>query len=139
MTTFSYIPNHRPHLNRVNRDGGPLIEAKKILLSLTEYFDIGIPALIDKSRKRTIVYPRQLAMYLLGHYSGMTMSSIGVIFGKDHSTVVHSIATIDDLSQVDNLVAQQIKDIVVKLNAAKANVVRNDVGISKMLAMVVNH
>lgn len=34
---------------------------------------------------------------------------------------------------------QQIREIMVKTNGVKASVVRNDVGIAKMLTMVVNH
>jgi hypothetical protein len=38
-----------------------------------------------------------------------------------------------------NELDQQIKDIVIKINGVKSAVVRNDIGISKMLTMVVNH
>lgn len=45
----------------------------------------------SKSRKREIVYKRYYLMNLLYSTSGMSLSSIGEMFNRDHSTVIHAI------------------------------------------------
>ena len=65
--------------------------------SLMEHFRIRTEEILGKSRKRNIVYPRQLAMYLSRELTDLSEAAIGdQLGGRDHSTVVHSIRVIDD-------------------------------------------
>lgn len=58
------------------------------------YFHLPQEQLESKSRKRTITYPRQIAMYLCRTYTGKPLEAIGNAFNRDHASVIHSIATI---------------------------------------------
>lgn len=58
------------------------------------YFHLPQEQLESKSRKRTITYPRQIAMYLCRTYTGKPLEAIGKAFNRDHASVIHSIATI---------------------------------------------
>ncbi|SEJ71901.1 chromosomal replication initiator protein [Dyadobacter sp. SG02] len=63
---------------------------------IADYFQVSIADLKSKSRKKEVVYPRQLAMYLAKEYTDLPLKSIGYHFGgRDHSTVIHSIQSIN--------------------------------------------
>ena len=51
----------------------------------------------SKKRTKGIVRPRQIAIYLCRIFTDESLLEIGRGFGgRDHSTVLHSIATIED-------------------------------------------
>ncbi|TDE10324.1 chromosomal replication initiator protein DnaA [Dyadobacter psychrotolerans] len=63
---------------------------------IADYFQVTIADLKSKSRKKEVVYPRQLAMFLAKEYTELPLKSIGYHFGgRDHSTVIHSIQSIN--------------------------------------------
>ncbi|OIN56583.1 chromosomal replication initiator protein DnaA [Arsenicibacter rosenii] len=65
---------------------------------VADHFGITVADLKSKSRKRELVYPRQIAMYLAKEKTELALKSIGYHFGgRDHSTVIHAIQTVNDL------------------------------------------
>jgi len=50
-------------------------------------------ALASKSQKQKHVHQRHYLFYLLRDRVGMTLESIGELFNRDHSTVIHGINT----------------------------------------------
>lgn len=72
---------------------------------------IGIPTneLKERSRRRPIVFARHMAMYFAKQFSGKPLTSIGRFFGgRDHSTVLHAINSIEQQAEYD----QEVRDIV---------------------------
>jgi chromosomal replication initiation ATPase DnaA len=53
-------------------------------------------------RKREIVYRRSLLCWYLCNNTRMTLSEIGQMFGKDHSSIIHARKTIDDFIKFRN-------------------------------------
>jgi chromosomal replication initiator protein len=67
---------------------------------IADFFQVSIADLKSKSRKKEVVYPRQLAMFLAKEYTDLPLKSIGYHFGgRDHSTVIHSIQSINLLME----------------------------------------
>ncbi|WP_375448301.1 chromosomal replication initiator protein DnaA [uncultured Fibrella sp.] len=65
---------------------------------VADFYNTTIADLKSKSRKREIVYPRQVAMYLAKELTELSLKSIGYHFGgRDHSTVIHAIQLVNDL------------------------------------------
>lgn len=65
-----------------------------------------------KNRKKEVALARQIAMYLSKQMTNHSLKTIGLHFGgRDHSTVVHAINTIDDFRKND----KKIKDDLVTL------------------------
>ncbi len=65
---------------------------------VADHFDVSVADLKSKSRKRELVHPRQIAMYLAKEKTDLSLKSIGYHFGgRDHSTVIHAVQTISDL------------------------------------------
>ena len=66
----------------------------------------------SKTRTKTIVYPRQIAMYLSRTLLNSTFPEIGEKFGgKDHTTVMHSINKIEELVKNDENIKKSIESI----------------------------
>lgn len=69
-----------------------IVTIDKIKSAVAHYFNVSPNDLESKSRKKELVIPRQLAMYICKELTNCTLETIGKHFGnRDHSTVVHSI------------------------------------------------
>lgn len=65
-----------------------------------------------KSRKKELVFPRQVAMYFAKEYTDLSLKSIGYHFGgRDHSTVIHAIQTISELKEHNKDVKAQLLEL----------------------------
>jgi chromosomal replication initiator protein len=72
------------------RDSGAF-HAEDVLELVADHFRISSEELLSGSRKRHIIVPRQVAMYLIRHELNLSYEQIGVIFGgKNHTTVMHA-------------------------------------------------
>lgn len=82
---------------------------------------VGIPTkdLKDRSRRRPIVFARHLAMYFAKKFSGKPLTSIGRFFGgRDHSTVLHAINSIEQQAEYDANVRRVVVEIRRKLQSS---------------------
>lgn len=67
----------------------------EIVAHVCRYFQIEADSLKAKSRKRSLLYPRQLAIYLIRKYTGEPLQRIGSLFGRDHSSVLYAARTFE--------------------------------------------
>ncbi len=68
---------------------------REIVAHVCRYFRIDADSLAAKSRKRSVLYPRQLAIYLIRKYTDEPLQRIGALFGRDHSSVLHAARTFE--------------------------------------------
>ena len=66
------------------------IEAAEIVKVVCNYFEIGFEELESNSRKRDLVYVRDMAIYTLTEHTMLSLKSIGEIFNRDHTSVIHA-------------------------------------------------
>lgn len=72
-----------------------LPKPKEILNTVASYFNLKVSQLRGPRRIKTIVVPRQIAMYLLRTELRIPLVKVGEIFGgRDHTTVMHSVEKI---------------------------------------------
>ncbi len=84
-----------------------------VLREVSIFFNLSITELKSKKRKKNIVYPRQIAMYLLRKVLKMTLPEIGEKFGgKDHTTVIHAINKIENLKEKEENIKASLDSIV---------------------------
>ena len=84
---------------------------------VSDYFQMDIPTLQSKTRKRHIVQARQLAMFFAKKYTKASLASIGSQIGKrDHATVLHACKTVDNLSSTDKQFRKFVEDLGKKLS-----------------------
>lgn len=114
---MAYIPSGRFNGKNGEVSKRVYISSQIVLYVVNEYFETTTEQLIKKCRKREIVWPRQVAMYFMAYYTVMPLKAIGVILGgKDHTTVIHAVQTVNDLQQSDPLVKDQIDLLTKKLD-----------------------
>ena len=88
------------------------ITVEKIQKNVADHFQIKISELKSSKRLKSIVFPRQIAMYICRNLTSLSYPEIGSKFGgKDHSTIIHAIKKIEKIMKED----VQIKSIVEKL------------------------
>lgn len=77
-----------------------------------DYFGIEANKVREKTRKQEIVEARQIAMYLAKQMTKSSLKTIGLHFGgRDHSTVIHAITTIEERLDTSPKHKQIVNDI----------------------------
>jgi chromosomal replication initiator protein len=81
-----------------------------------EHFGIRISDIKSKRRSKSLVLPRQIAMYLSRNLCKVSLADIGDKFGgKDHSTVIHAINKIEGQLEKNPHLMQTIEEIKSKI------------------------
>ena len=71
--------------------------------TVSDYYKIKVADLFSKKRTRAIARPRQVAMWLCREVTSHSFPEIGDAFGgRDHTTVIHAVKTIDSLKAKEN-------------------------------------
>jgi chromosomal replication initiator protein len=82
-------------------------------------FSISEQDIMSKSRKRRIVKPRQVAMFLARKYTDQPIKIIGSSFKKYHATAIYSVNTIEKELRQKGVLCEQINYISKKIEAGK--------------------
>ena len=91
--------------------------AEVIIDEVCKFYNIEPAVLKGQGRAKDISMARQIAMYLIRRMTNLSLKEIGKEFeGRDHTTVLHSIERIEDLSKNDPEKAEIIKDITANIN-----------------------
>jgi chromosomal replication initiator protein len=93
------------------------ITIEAIQRAVAEQFGMRVPELKQKNNSRQIVVPRQIAMYLAKQMTEASLPEIGRQFGgKHHTTVMHSIAKIDEQRRGDKDLNRTINKLMEMLS-----------------------
>lgn len=74
---------------------GRRVSDAQIIKSVVEFYGISAGDIVGKIRRKEIVEPRQVAMYLLRDILDMSYPYIGEKLGKDHTTAIHAVRKIN--------------------------------------------
>jgi len=98
-------------LGHIYRTGEPKrVRIEDIQRIVARHYNVSKTELLSNRRTRTIVKPRQVAMYLSKVMTPRSLPEIGRRFGgRDHTTVLHAVRKIEDLSGNDNTLAQELE------------------------------
>ncbi len=89
-------------LRHLSKETHSRLSIDTIQKAVAEKFGIRQAQLKEKSNTKGIVFPRQVAMYLVKELTKASLPEIGRAFGgKHHTTVIHSINKIEQLRSVD--------------------------------------
>jgi len=124
IMAFHELNNQQPNLESVksiitnltisSRTGR--ITPKQITEVVAEYFDIKITDLIGNSRKKELVLPRQVSMFLMRQELNNSYPNIGQeLGGRDHTTAMHACSKIENSIKNDNQLNQDIELIKQRL------------------------
>ena len=73
------------------------ITIQQIFDAVTKYYNVRLSDLQSKKRHKSIAFPRQVCMYLARRHTRYSLEEIGGYFGgRDHTTVLHAVRTVDE-------------------------------------------
>ncbi|MDR3629682.1 MAG: chromosomal replication initiator protein DnaA [Desulfocapsaceae bacterium] len=72
-------------------------------------FRVSIQEMQSRSRKKSLSFPRQVAMYLCRKHTQESLIDIGKAFHRDHATVLHSIKVVTNLTLRNTSVDEQVR------------------------------
>ena len=92
------------------------LTTKSILQTVSEFFDTSLADLTGSCRKKELVMPRQIAMYLMRTEMAASFITIGQeLGGRDHTTVIHACDKIKEALTSNNKIKQDITLLKQKL------------------------
>ena len=93
------------------------ITIQQIFDVVTKYYNVRPSDLQGKKRNKSITFPRQVCMFLARRYTRYSLEEIGGYFGgRDHTTVMHGIRSIDDDLRVDREAQNQVAQLEMQLS-----------------------
>jgi len=77
---------------------------------VAEHFNIRLSEMASERRARAVARPRQIAMYLAKQLTTRSLPEIGRKFGgRDHTTVMHAVRKIEELTLGDRALAEDVE------------------------------
>jgi chromosomal replication initiator protein len=128
VIVFHQMSNSKPTIISVQKVLGDYIStiqsrslsAKDIIEATAKFYDISYKDLIGNSRKKELVWPRQIAIFLIREETQSSYPSIGdALGGRDHTTAMHAYNKINtEVKEKNNgRVKQEIESIKQLLNS----------------------
>ncbi|MFI5118640.1 MAG: chromosomal replication initiator protein DnaA [Terriglobales bacterium] len=94
------------------------VTIESIQKTVAEQFGLRLVEIKAKNNSRSIVYPRQIAMYLAKHLTEASLPEIGRQFGgKHHTTVLHSVDKIEEVRKGDKDLNRLLNKLTEQLGA----------------------
>jgi chromosomal replication initiator protein len=88
------------------------ITIQQIFEAVTKYYNVRLSDLQSKRRHKSIAFPRQVCMFLARKHTRYSLEEIGGYFGgRDHTTVLHAVRTVDGDCKADPDINKQITTI----------------------------
>ena len=119
VVSFSRIYNKVPNLSEIKvvlKDLLNLAENKVtidlIQSKVCKFFKISKNEMLSSRRSRYLVRPRQTAIYLTKILTSKSLPEIGREFSnRDHTTIIHSVKTIEKLKENDQEMTNNINNL----------------------------
>jgi chromosomal replication initiation ATPase DnaA len=97
------------------------VSADLVLSEVSLQMGVTVPVMLSESRKQHVAFVRQVAMYLCRRMTERSFPDIGVLFGRDHATVIYAIRMIAKRVEQDRVFAHTIDKIaIVVMRRARA-------------------
>lgn len=88
------------------------VSVKHVVAKVAEFYGIDEESIYEKTRRREVVRPRQVIMYILREDFSVSYPTIGSkLGGRDHTTVIHSCEKVKREVVEDAELAKEIQDI----------------------------
>jgi chromosomal replication initiator protein len=85
------------------------VTPERIAKAVSDYYGVGMEALKGQKREKSIVVPRQIAMFLMREETDVSLLRIGAeLGGRDHSTVLHACDKINREMQVNDEMRREV-------------------------------
>lgn len=94
------------------------VSVDEVVRRIAGYYEIAEKSIYEKTRKKEVVKPRQIIMYILREEFGVSYPSIGEkLGGRDHTTVIHSCEKIKEEMKANIALEQELDHIRALIHA----------------------
>lgn len=100
--------------NYVKNNAKPkkIVAVKDVVKIISDFYNIEEESIYEKTRRKEIIKPRQIIMYILREDLSISYPAIGQkLGGRDHTTVIHSCEKIKTDIKEDQSLMQEINQI----------------------------
>lgn len=97
------------------------IHIPDIQQATARYFGVTLVDLKSTRRDRKIARPRQIAMYLAKTLTSLSLPDIADFFGRDHTTIMHAVKTIEGLMEIDSKMKTDVAVLTQKLKEGESH------------------
>lgn len=88
------------------------VRIEEIIKTVSRHFGVSKPDILSQRRHRSVVWPRQIGMYLSKQLTARSLPEIGRRFGnRDHTTVLHAIRKIDKELDANPRLRDELEDL----------------------------
>lgn len=84
------------------------VTIKRIVDQVAMEFSTTVSLLTSQTRKKNVAEPRQIAMYMARQLTDNSLHTIGLAFGRDYSTVIHSVKKVEQSLERDSELKKQV-------------------------------
>lgn len=108
----------RHALQPLGSAGSREVSSDHVLATVARHYGVTVEALRGKARDHAIVWPRQVAMYLLREETPASLGQIGLqIGGRDHSTVLHGCTHVSQKLMSSDLLRRELEELRTTLHS----------------------
>ena len=88
------------------------VSMEEVVRRIAQYYEVAEKSIYEKTRKKEVVKPRQVIMYILREEFSVSYPSIGEkLGGRDHTTVIHSCEKIKEEMKRNPVLEQELEHV----------------------------
>lgn len=95
------------------------VNVEKIISEVSRSYNVSENDILSNRRSANLVLARKVAMYITREITGLSYKQIGEAFGKDHTTVLYSVQSIEKFLTDKPYEKELIEDIIKNLKSAQ--------------------
>lgn len=95
----------------MSSDISPQVITEKIFKIVCKHMQVDENEIKSKSRKKETATARHIIIFLIKKYTPYSLKQIGTIFGKDHTTIMNSVAVVENRIKTEPLFEREIVEI----------------------------
>ncbi len=104
-------------LDKIAPRGGSPLGPERVAEVVASFFGTSVHSLASRSRRRDVLVPRQLAMYLCARYTDAAHQRIGRLFGRQHSSVANAVQGVERGILENARLRYKLEALVARLDA----------------------
>jgi chromosomal replication initiator protein len=86
---------------------------KEVIKTIADFYNIPEEDILNKNRRKEVVRPRQITMYILREIFNISYPTIGdKMGGKDHTTIMYSCEKIKNAMKIDSILSQEVGQLI---------------------------
>ena len=85
----------------------------------SNYYNVKKEDIYSDKRNKEIVFARQVCLYIIRELTDYSLSKIGLIFGKDHATVLYAIKKLTNIMEKDISIKISIESLMKDISEQK--------------------